>query len=39
MGIGEYDKSDIEYKRDRKYILDVLNDGLREFQNLDDLIK
>ena len=39
MGVGDYEHSTINYQNDRKYILDQLNDGRRELEQLKDLIK
>ncbi len=38
MGVGNYEHSTINYQNDRKHILDELNSGKRELQQLKDLI-
>jgi glycosyltransferase involved in cell wall biosynthesis len=39
MGVGEYENSPIDYQRDRKRFLDVLNLNLRELQEIEKLCK
>jgi len=38
MGVGDYENSNINYQIDRKTILDFLNDGRRELEQLKGLI-
>ncbi len=38
MGVGDYENSPIDYQRDRKNILDFLNNELREIQETERII-
>jgi hypothetical protein len=38
MGVGEYENSPIDYQKDRKRFLDILNLNLRELQEIEKLI-
>ena len=38
MGIGEYDKSGIDFAKDRKRILDCCGNYVRELQQIDKLL-
>lgn len=38
MGVGDYENSVVDYNKDRKLILDALNDGVREIEGLKNLI-
>jgi hypothetical protein len=39
MGVGNYEESNIDYQRDRKVILDMLNTDLRELMEIRKLIE
>lgn len=39
MGVGNYEESQVKYEKDRKILLDALNNALREIQQFDNLIK